>query len=1086
MKLVVCTLLLIGITICSLAQTPGISFSAKYGGASDDRFVKVIQLANGNYVCSGFTYSTNGHAAGNHGGTDFFIVCISQQGELLWRKLIGGTVNDGGSYSGNGELLSPSADGGFFFAGATSSYNGDIPQLKGSWDIFVARFDQDGNMLWKKTYGGNRTEWVSGLLATEDGGCIIASSSDSHNNGEVPANHSLDIFDAWIFKVSASGTIEWSKMFGGTNHEISTSIAKASNGGYVFTANVTSGDGDLAGTVAPGAFRKTDVWAVKINDTGMIQWSRRIGGSSDDAGAQILTSSSGDYYILASSSSADGDLTSHNGLSDLMFARLTNSGIVSFVKTFGGTAHDSGSALAEAADGNILITGITYSLKINNIPIPFKGTNDILLLKVGKLSGDLLWITSIGGSLGDFSSGMIRSRSDETVIVGHTSSFDVDFQKNLGGRDAFFMKIAPFNAIKGYVFYDYNGNGVKNTNEPYVYNARITTTKGNSYGVSNFTTEGTYFTEVDTGTFVTKPRLFNYNYYAVNPDSFVTTFSEYYGSVERNIAVKPVPGKRDLQTVLVALDPARAGFNSSYRMICFNAGTDTVSAGTARFVKDPRTTFLSAHPLQNNIIGDTIFWPINNLKPLDSLQFDIELKLANPPTINIGDWMRYRSIISPVENDLVPGDNKFLLYHFVVGAFDPNDKNETSGNFYSSINLANNDFLTYTIRFQNTGTDTAFNVIIKDTLDSKLDAASFRLLNTSHAAKLSITNNVCTWKFADINLPDSNRNEPGSHGFITYQLKPSAGVALGDTIKNAASIYFDFNLPIKTNTHLTIVRLPVPPEPEIDNLSSSYCSNQGVQKIKLVNLPGPEYGASVLAKIDNIDVPITTDSIITIEVSKYNAGEHTLSVTYTNTTESQGITQNFEVLEALAPEVNLTANKVIVVSLTDTVIITANNVSGGGQAPTYLFARDRAFANITQAESGNNEFSFQSSILTVGDNWFYVKMKTSDTCYLTEVNVDSINIHRSTLTNIPDPQNPGSFISVSPNPFSNELIIKRGNANKLIYYTLHSATGAKLLQAKSIGQTNIIINPRLNPGAYFLTFYDNTKRKIGTVTLIRK
>jgi hypothetical protein len=159
--------------------TPGIISNVKYGGSGDDGFSDIIRLNNGNYVCSGTTTSANGQATGNHGGSDFFFVCTSPQGQLLWKKVVGGSVDDGGNFAGNGEFMSPTADGGFYFGGATSSTNGDIPLLRGSYDIFISRFDANGNILWKKTYGGTSTEFISSIQTISDGGCIFSATTSS-------------------------------------------------------------------------------------------------------------------------------------------------------------------------------------------------------------------------------------------------------------------------------------------------------------------------------------------------------------------------------------------------------------------------------------------------------------------------------------------------------------------------------------------------------------------------------------------------------------------------------------------------------------------------------------------------------------------------------------------------------------------------------------------------------------------------------------------------------------------------------------------------------------------------------------------
>ncbi len=169
---------------------------------------------------------------------------------------------------------------------------------------------------------------------------------------------------------------------------------------------------------------------------------------------------------------------------------------------------------------------------------------------------------------------------------------------------------------------------------------------------------------------------------------------------------------------------------------------------------------------------------------------------------------------------------KQLLYMAVLGvgfifaftnASSQNDKSEIHNGKITTSQIAIGEFLEYTIRFQNTGTDTASNVLIKDTLDDKLDWSTFRMIATSHNFQLTINDLYkCNWTFSNIKLVDSNRNVPMSRGFLTFIIKPKSSLVVGDTIKNFASIYFDNEQPIHTNTEKTAVVSNVLPLQLID------------------------------------------------------------------------------------------------------------------------------------------------------------------------------------------------------------------------------------------------------------------------------
>ena len=112
-------------------------------------------------------------------------------------------------------------------------------------------------------------------------------------------------------------------------------------------------------------------------------------------------------------------------------------------------------------------------------------------------------------------------------------------------------------------------------------------------------------------------------------------------------------------------------------------------------------------------------------------------------------------------------------------------------------------WLDYVIRFQNTGTDTAFNVVITDQLAANLDASSFQMLEASHPARIKRDDRALTFEFLNIQLPDSNVNEPLSHGYIKFRVKPLPTLGDGDMVNNRANIYFDYNAPVVTNTAVT-------------------------------------------------------------------------------------------------------------------------------------------------------------------------------------------------------------------------------------------------------------------------------------------
>jgi uncharacterized repeat protein (TIGR01451 family) len=148
----------------------------------------------------------------------------------------------------------------------------------------------------------------------------------------------------------------------------------------------------------------------------------------------------------------------------------------------------------------------------------------------------------------------------------------------------------------------------------------------------------------------------------------------------------------------------------------------------------------------------------------------------------------------------VPTDNAASLSQVVIGSLDPNDKTESHGGRIVESGFTANDYLTYTIRFENTGTANAINVNVNDVLDAKLDETSIRMVDASHDYVLNRVGNNLNWMFDNINLPPSVSGTQIGHGYVVFKVKPKPGYVVGDIIPNLANIYFDFNPAIVTNT----------------------------------------------------------------------------------------------------------------------------------------------------------------------------------------------------------------------------------------------------------------------------------------------
>ena len=185
------------------------------------------------------------------------------------------------------------------------------------------------------------------------------------------------------------------------------------------------------------------------------------------------------------------------------------------------------------------------------------------------------------------------------------------------------------------------------------------------------------------------------------------------------------------------------------------------------------------------------------MQPLESRHILVEWQV--PVTAALGTNLNLTAKVTGNATDLTPGNNLLAFTPEVRGSFDPNDK-LVSADRISLAQVTAREPLVYTVRFQNTGTDTAFAVMIRDQLSPLLDLQSLEFISASHPVQLKIAGSEqLEWRFPNILLPDSNTNERASHGYVQYRIKPLTSAPVGQHIQTSAGIFFDFNAPVNTN-----------------------------------------------------------------------------------------------------------------------------------------------------------------------------------------------------------------------------------------------------------------------------------------------
>ena len=395
-----------------------------------------------------------------------------------------------------------------------------------------------------------------------------------------------------------------------------------------------------------------------------------------------------------------------------------------------------------------------------------------------------------------------------TGIHNGVEIFTQCFSGNSQNDYCVYTTLSVSNGIKLNAFIDANGNGIQDTGEQNFrlgnYNYQINN-NGVVHNVYSWDSYYLYESNPATTYNLTYTVLSQYAPYYVCTAAYPTvTVAAGSGITTYNFPITAIP-YNDVAVYLYRYLPPRPGF-SYYNYIAYrNNGTQTIPSGTLTFSK-PSAVSISGINQTGTVSNATGFsYNFTNLLPNEYRYFWVKMQVPTIPTVALGQQLTSSAQVNFTGTDAFPLNNTATLIQTIVGSYDPNDKTEAHGGTILHSSFTSNDYLTYTINFENTGTANAINVKVVDVLDPKLDETSVKMIDASAAFSLDRIANTLTWKFNGIDLPpSSSSSETIGHGHITFQVKPKPGYLVGDVIPNFANIYFDFNPAIVTNTNTTV------------------------------------------------------------------------------------------------------------------------------------------------------------------------------------------------------------------------------------------------------------------------------------------
>ena len=288
---------------------------------------------------------------------------------------------------------------------------------------------------WARQYGGANVDIPYSIKITADGGTIVAGYTDS-DNGDVSPQPNREYWDLWVMKLDRCGSIQWERSFGGTNYESARDVVPTADGGYLIAGETNSTDGG----VVSGYGGTKDIWILKLNSAGTLLWQKRYGGNGLDIANHIHLLPDGSFYVTASSSSNDGNISGNHGTAgytDGVLMKLDANGNLLWSRCYGGSRNEEIFDL-EIINGRIYLAGFANSTD-GDIP-PQQKNYDVWLLALDA-NGNKIYSKVYGGSQNDVAYSITSSTNGSLTLAGYTTSNDGDVSGARGSQDYWVINI---------------------------------------------------------------------------------------------------------------------------------------------------------------------------------------------------------------------------------------------------------------------------------------------------------------------------------------------------------------------------------------------------------------------------------------------------------------------------------------------------------------------------------------------------------------------------------------------------------------------------------------------------------------------
>jgi len=802
--------------IIKLSTLGDLIWARRLGGTQSDFGNWVAVDASENVYVTGFF---NGTADFDPGTATFNLTAVNQDayiakldasGNFLWAKQVGGVTAD------YGQSISATPNGNVYVTGwftgtadldpGTDTFN---LTANGAQDIFLVKLDSSGNFLWAKGFGGTFIEVASAITVDNSENVLMTGFFEGtvdFDPGPAAFNLNASNRDVFVIKFDLTGEMTWVKKMGGTSENYGTYLdLDAAGNVYISGYFYSTADFDPG----PGTFNLTsaspqDMFITKLNTAGELDWVKQISGTTPGYNLSVAVDAFDNVYTTGWFSSKT-DFDPGTGIFNIGTLGGTDVFVLKLSQTEPYTVQGK-----VFGDLNVNCTFDSSDLALPGIlvqaePGPYYGLSDnqgnyVLHLPVaGNFDISLLTRDSILNSSCSITYNLQLTGTPDTLN-------DVDFT----------LQASSFCTRLNVELGTWSLRRCFN----------------NTYSI-NYRNDGTLpvvnaFVEIDFGHHYLQPQSSSIPWSSIAGNVYtfpigdldinqsgsftVTTLLNCSAFLGSTICVTA-----HIYPDSVCIAPS-IGWDKSETKVTGGCVDDSLVCFQIKNRSSPPSGNMQGTAPWRLYINDTLMTQgTYQLAGQDSL---IQCYPANGKTYRLEADQRLghpgnshpKAIVeacgSPANfgfvNTVAQDDEDLFVETFcmeVTGSYDPNDKQVFPTGITANRYIKEDDELEYLIRFQNTGNDTAFKVVIRDTIQTDvIDIATLTSGASSHNYTFNIYGHgIAEWTFDNILLPDSNVNEPGSNGFVKFKAKLLPNIAPGTIVTNSADIYFDFNAPVITN-----------------------------------------------------------------------------------------------------------------------------------------------------------------------------------------------------------------------------------------------------------------------------------------------